>query len=95
MEESKPKVFYRIQFASYKKEKSLEFRKFRGLKDVRVYEHDGCFKYTTGNEDSLENVQALKNKLIKKGYNDIFIVAFINDERIPLDEAKQLSENQN
>ncbi|MCD4681746.1 MAG: N-acetylmuramoyl-L-alanine amidase [Bacteroidales bacterium] len=95
LEEPKPQVFYRIQFASYKKEKSLEFRKFRGLKDVRVYEHDGCFKYTTGNEDSLENVQALKNKLIKKGYNDIFIVAFINDERIPLNEAKQLSENQN
>lgn len=94
-EEPKPQVFYRIQFASYKKEKSLDFKKFRGLKDVKMYEHNGQFKYTTGNEDSLEKAKALKEELIKNGYEDVFIVAFVNDERIPLDEAKQLFENQN
>ena len=94
-EEPKPQVFYRIQFASYKKEKSLDFKKFRGLKNVKMYEHNGQFKYTAGNEDSLEKAQALKEELVENGYEDVFIVAFVNDERIPLDEAKQLSENQN
>ena len=88
-------LFYRIQFASYKKEKKLDFRKFRGLEDVGMYIHEGLYKYTTGNESSLGKAVKLKEKLRSKGYKDVFIVAFLNEERISIDEAKKISESQN
>jgi len=87
-------VDYRIQFASYKKEKDLDFRKFRGLDDIRVYEHEGLFKYTTGNFSDLDEAQRLRSELIGIGYKDSFVVAFLNGQRIPLNEAKKISQNQ-
>lgn len=86
-------VSYRVQFASYKKEKSLDFRKFRGLEDIRMYEHDGSYKYTTGDFKTLEEANALKSDLRENGYKDIFIVPFLNEERISLKEARTISEN--
>ncbi|MCD4791174.1 MAG: N-acetylmuramoyl-L-alanine amidase [Bacteroidales bacterium] len=94
-EESKPVIYYRVQFASFRKEKSLDFRKFRGLQEIKMYKHDGAYKYTTGNETSLEKAIELKEKLRDKGYKDIFVVAFLNEERISLDEANRLNENKN
>jgi len=85
------RVYYRIQFASYKKEKSLDFRKFRGLKEVKMYEHDGMYKYTTGNEISLEGANELKQKLLNDGHKGIFIVAFHKEKRITIDEAKKIN----
>jgi N-acetylmuramoyl-L-alanine amidase len=86
-------VYYRIQFASYNKEKSLDFRKFRGLEDIRVYKHNGQFKYTTGNFTSLEEAQKRKNELKNNGYKDSFIVAFLNEERITLEKAREISDD--
>jgi len=94
-EESKPVIYYRVQFASFRKEKSLDFRKFRGLQEIKMYKHDGAYKYTTGNETSLEEAIELKEKLRDKGYKDIFVVAFLNEERISLDEANRINENKN
>lgn len=87
-------VFYRVQFASYKREKELDFRKFRGLKNVKVYQHDGQFKYTSGNELTIESAQLIKQNMIEQGYKDVFVVAFLNGERISLDEANQLNKQQ-
>jgi len=91
-EEEKPPVYYRIQFASYKKEKTLDFRKFKGLEDIRMYEHDGLYKYTTGNKETMEEALSLKEELKEKGYEDIFIVAFLKEERIEISKAKELTE---
>lgn len=86
-------LWYRVQFASYKKEKSLDFRKFRGLEDIRTYEHKGLYKYTTGNFKTLEEANLLKEKLRTNGYKDIFIVPFLEEERISMKEARSISEN--
>ena len=84
-------VMYRVQFASYNKEKSVDFKKFRGLEDVKMYQHEGQYKYTTGNDQDFEKAKMLKQKLIDQGYKDVFIVAFLNEERISIEEAKRLS----
>lgn len=91
-EEEKPPIYYRVQFASYKKEKTLDYKKFKGLDDVKVYEHDGLFKYTVGNMETMKEALALKEELKLKGYEGIFIVAFLNEERIDLSKAMELSE---
>ncbi len=84
-------VFYRVQFASYRKEKTLDFRKFRGLDEVKMYKHKGQYKYTTGNFENLDGASELKKNLRMKGYKDTFIVAFLNEERISLDEARSIN----
>ena len=89
--EPEKEIKYRVQFASYKKEKSLDFRKFRGLQDIRMYEHGGLYKYTTGDFDTLDEAQELKKELKQQGYKDIFVVAFLDQERISLEEAKTIS----
>lgn len=94
-QEPEEKVFYRIQFASYKKEKSLDFKKFRGLEDIKVYEHNGMFKYTTGNKTNLDEATKLKNQLKSEGYKDIFIVAFYKEERISIEKAKEINKELN
>ena len=91
-EEPKQIVYYRVQFASYKKERSLDFRKFRGLSDIKMYKQDGQFKYTTGNFTKFSDASELKSEMRKKGYKDAFIVAFLNEEKISLKEAKAVSE---
>jgi len=93
--EPSPEVYYRVQFASYKREKSLDFRKFRGLKDIRMYEHNGLYKYTAGNETNVDDAIKLKDKMKADGYDDVFVVAFVNGERIPLDKAKAIAESRN
>lgn len=87
-------VFYRIQFASFKKEKPLSYRKFDGLNDLKMYEHDGQFKYTSGNFSSYDEAVHLKDELAKKGFEGIFIVAFRDEIRISLEEARALTDNQ-
>lgn len=91
--ETKPKqiVYYRVQFASYKKKKSPDFRKFRGVEDIRMFTRDGLFKYLTGNFTSYSDALALKEKMRKKGFKDAFVVAFLNEERISLKEAKAIN----
>ena len=88
--EAKPVVYYRVQFASYKKERSLDFRKFRGLSDIKMSMQDGQYKYTTGNFVSFNDASTLKSELRKNGYEDAFVVAFFNDKKITLNEAKAL-----
>jgi len=85
-------IRFRVQFASSSKQKSTD--KFKNLNDVRVYEHNGAYKYTSGNESSYEAAIRLQNQLrLNKKYRDAFIVAFDKNERIDLDEAKKLSGN--
>lgn len=93
--EAEPQVYYRVQFASYKKEKDIDFKKFRGIGNIKMYEHEGLYKYTAGNEPTIEKAKEIKKVLEKKGFEDTFIVAFIDEKRIPLGEAQQLTENKN
>jgi hypothetical protein len=60
-----------------------------------MYEHDGYYKYTAGNESTIEKAREIKSELEKKGFGDTFIVAFLDEKRISLDEAQRLTENKN
>ncbi len=81
---------FRVQFASFSKPKSRDYKKFRGIKDVREYYHDGLYKYTAGDEKNPDDADALKKQLIGRGYKDVFIVAFLNGQRISMEEALKL-----
>ena len=91
-EEAKPVVYFRVQFASYKKKRALDYRKFRGLSDIIMFRQDGLYKYTSGNFTSFKDASLLKTEMHEKGFKDAFIVAFLDDEKISIKEAKELQE---
>ena len=86
--EEASQISYRVQFASYSKSKPPGYRKFKGLDDVWEYQHNGMYKYTTGNFSRIENAQALQKKLKKDSkYKDAFVVAFRDNERVSVNET--------
>jgi len=91
--EEKVNVFFRVQFSSFKSPKPLNSKKFRKLKDVREYRDNGLYKYTVGNEPLLEKAVDIKEEMRNNGYKDAFIVAFIDEKRVTLEEARKYTGN--
>jgi N-acetylmuramoyl-L-alanine amidase len=84
-------IRFRVQFASSSRKKAVD--KFKDLDDVRMYEHNGLYKYTSGNLSTFDEALSLRNNIrTHKKYRDAFIVAFSNGERISVDKARELSE---
>jgi len=71
----------------------LNSKKFRKLKDVREYRDNGLYKYTVGNEPLLEKAVDIKEEMRNNGYKDAFIVAFIDEKRVTLEEARKYTGN--
>ena len=83
-------ISFRVQFMLNQKNLSLHSSKFAGLPDVRVYHHQGMFKFTTGDGKSVEDVMKYLDMAKEKGFKDAFIVAFNGEERITIAEAKRV-----
>ncbi len=80
-------ICFRVQVAVSSQKKPLNAPEFNGLKDVGFYFHQGLFKYTVGNEKTLEEAILLQQNMQKEGFKDAFVVAFQNEERISPQEA--------
>ncbi len=87
------KPVFKVQFYLSDAKLNPDAREFKGLKDVTWYRHMGKYKYTIGNEKTPENAQKLIKELAAKGFKDSFVVAFLNGERITIDEARRLLKN--
>jgi N-acetylmuramoyl-L-alanine amidase len=83
-------IFFRVQILTFDKKKSTESQIFKGVKDIRYYVQKGVYKYTTGNEKTLEEAVKIMNEMQKLGFKDAFVVAFLNEERISPQEAVKL-----
>jgi N-acetylmuramoyl-L-alanine amidase len=57
---------------------------------VKMYRHGGMFKYTVGDEPSLNGAQLILKQVKDKGVKDAFIVIFRNGERVSQAEANRL-----
>lgn len=86
-------VRYRVQFALSPTEKPLNSPEFKRLDKVSYYKHNGVYKYTTGDEPTLEDAVKLRQLIVEKGFKDAFVVPFLNEKRITIEEAKRLSGN--
>jgi N-acetylmuramoyl-L-alanine amidase len=80
-------LIFKVQIATSSQKKELIPENFNGIEDVTYYEAGGIYRYTVGNEKSIETANILQLKLKEKGFTDAFIVAFNNGKRISLSEA--------
>ena len=89
--ESKLNAEFRIQFFTSPNELSLNDPKFKVIKNVSSYYHNGLYKYTSGHYTSDSEAENHLSEIRSKGFKDAFIVAFNKNERISISEAKQLN----
>jgi N-acetylmuramoyl-L-alanine amidase len=87
---SKTGVVYKVQFYTSPKKIDLKDKRFQAVSDVDVYFHNGLYKYTSGAFTKLETAVNSQNQIRKAGFSDAFVAAFLNGERISVDEAKRL-----
>lgn len=80
-------LIFKVQIATSSQKKELIPKNFNGIEAVSYYEAGGIYRYTVGNEKSIEAANILQLKLKEKGFTDAFIVAFNNGKRISLSEA--------
>ncbi len=88
-------VSFRVQFAASSDEKTIDDPVFRGLPNVSWYFHEGLYKYTVGDEPSIESAAELQRQVQDAGFKDAFVVAFVNNERISPAEAIQMLQQGN
>jgi len=87
-------VRFKVQVATSTKRIDTKPKNFNGLVGVVEHEGQGLFKYTFGDEPSLERAREVQRACREKGYDGAFIVAFRNGERIDLQEAVNLARSQ-
>ncbi|MEI6883040.1 MAG: N-acetylmuramoyl-L-alanine amidase [Bacteroidota bacterium] len=80
-------ISIRVQVASISREVETTSSMFAGLSGVRMYQHNGMYKYTVGDETSMAAAERLLSQVKTKGFRDAFIVFFKNDARITKEEA--------
>lgn len=89
-----PDIFFRVQFTSSRSPMTFRDKKFRDVPAIKEYRQDGWYKYSSGNfttyEDALKHQQFMRDS---KKFKDAFVVCFRGEERISLEEARQLIKN--
>ncbi len=92
LEESLPesKIVFKVQIASTARKVETTPENFKSHNNVNVYFLDNLYRYTIGEETDFFKINELRSKLIKD-FPDCFVVAFINGERIPLNEALRIN----
>ena len=90
---SKNEVSFRVQFTASSTKKPLNAPEFSKLKDVKVYQMNSLYRYTTGDFKTLEEAAEWQSQVQGKGFKDAFVVAFHNEERISPQEALKLIKN--
>jgi len=81
------KIVFRVQIVTSSTKIALDSPKFNELGQMREYITGGYYKYTVGDEPTLEAAYKLQAEVREKGYKSAFVVAFQNERRIPLAEA--------
>lgn len=84
-------VRFKVQIATTARRMDTKPANFNGLEGVEEHKGAGTYRYTVGNETSLEAARRLQARCREKGFEGAFIVAFRDGERMDLQEAVKLA----
>ncbi|WP_439183462.1 N-acetylmuramoyl-L-alanine amidase family protein [Carboxylicivirga taeanensis] len=92
--EAKPVISYRIQIASSRKAIKEGTQVYKKFDEVWMFQEDDRFKYTT--KCSSDYGEILNDLLfVKEKVGDAFVIAFKDDKRISVPEARRMQQQQN
>lgn len=81
---------YRVQFYTSPMQLELSSPRLKNLPALSYYLHNGLYKYTTGHFGTLKKALRYQAEVRNKGFKDAFVVAFLNNNRITIAQAKQI-----
>jgi N-acetylmuramoyl-L-alanine amidase len=84
-------IIFKVQLTTSTSKIEINTTTFNGLENVEEYKADDNYKYTFGNEKSIEKIKLLQEKARKAGFPGAFVVAFQNNEKIDLQKAVELT----
>ena len=84
-------LVFRVQVETWYQRRDNSYNLFKGY-EVFEYEQDKMYKYCIGNFSDYQMAKNYKIELIKKGFQNAFLVAFLNGERISIEKAIKLAE---
>ena len=84
-------IQFKVQFASNDKEVDAKV-KYANVSDVSFYKAGAVYKYTSGVYKTFEDANKQQLKLRELGYKDCFVVAFKNNVRMDISEARKAVE---
>jgi hypothetical protein len=93
---NKSAVKFKVQIGSYKNQLPTDvLTLFMKMKKVQQEElTGGLVRYTAGGEfSSYQDAQAFKEQVIESGIGGAFVIAFYEEELIPIAEAKEILED--
>lgn len=82
-------IRFRVQFFASSENLNTQDKRFSSFPSVMKYNENNMWKFTAGNESTYEAIQPIL-KQVKTQYPDAFVVAFKNDKKITVSEARKL-----
>lgn len=84
-------VVFKVQIFALPDKLGPNDPKYAGLKNVDKYFESNLWKYTVGSEKKFADIQAVL-KTTKEKFPDAFVIAFKDGKKIPVPEARKLTE---
>ena len=85
-------LVYCIQLGNFSSQKKL--KDFVGAEPVFVEKTEETYRYMTGTFPTYEKAKAKVKDLSEKGFEGIFVIAYFQGEKITLNKAKSVGENE-
>lgn len=87
---SKSGVKYKVQFYTSPRQIKLSDPRFNKVDEVSYYEHNGMYKFTSGNFSTFSAASSHQKQVRSAGFKDAFVVAFKDNKRISISEAEKI-----
>ena len=84
-------VVFKVQIFALPEKLGPNDPKYAGLKNVDKYFEGNLWKYTVGSEKKFTDIQTVL-KTTKEKFPDAFVIAFKDGQKIPVPEARKLTE---
>ena len=80
---------FKVQLFVSKKKLKSKSAEFRGITNADSFEENGFNKYTIGDETDYSKIVKIRKEIVPK-FPKAFIIAFIGDKKIPVNEALKM-----
>lgn len=84
------KPIFKIQILTATRELKPGDSRLKGLTGIEYYKEGNILKYTYGNDENYNKIRRIKSEVIDKRFKGAFIIAFMNGEKIDVNEAIKL-----
>ena len=88
---SSREAVYKVQFMTSTQMLKSNAREFKGITDYETYRQKNIICYTTGQFSSAREAAEYQKTVREKGFADAFVVAFLGNERITMQRAKEIN----